>query len=202
MRKDGPPVSLSPMQPQDFHVAIIGGGIGGLACALSLAHHSPGLHIDVYEQASRYSEIGAGVGIGVNAAKILHRVGVGAAVNAISGWRNRIHRSMRRWDDGAEIITIGADFDEGEVKQLSVHRAELLEVLLEKIRKTGIATLHTGKKCVKVEVSSVKRYLIFDLPPYLRYMIYTFHISYIIYISALISAIYLIFPTNPFPKSY
>lgn len=142
------------MQPQDFQVAIIGGGIGGLACALSLAHHCPGLRLDVYEQAAQYSEIGAGVGIGVNAAKILHRVGVGAQANAISGWRNKIHRTMRRWDDGREIVTIGADFDEDEIKQLSVHRAELLEVLLGQIKKTGIAQLYTNKKCVKVEVSA------------------------------------------------
>jgi salicylate hydroxylase len=141
------------MQPHDFSVAIVGGGIGGLACALSLAHHCPGLHIDVYEQAAQYTEIGAGVGIGVNAAKILHRVGVGKEANAISGWRNHIHRTMRRCDNGAEIVTIGADFDEGDVKQLSVHRAELLDVLLDAIRRKGIATLHTRKRCVKVEVS-------------------------------------------------
>ena len=140
-----------------FHVAVVGGGIGGLACALSLAHHSaafPSLRIDVYEQAAQYSEIGAGVGIGVNAARILHRLGVGAEVNAISGWRNDIHRSLRRWDNGDEIVTIGADFEEGEVKQLSVHRAELLEVLYTAIEKRGIANLHTNKRCVKVEVSS------------------------------------------------
>jgi salicylate hydroxylase len=137
-----------------FHVAVVGGGIGGLACVLSLAHHNPStLFIDVYEQTAQYSEIGAGVGIGVNAARILHRLGVGSEANAISGWRNDIHRSLRRWDDGGEIVTIGADFEEGEIKQLSVHRAELLQVLYRAIEKRGIAKLHTNKRCVKVEVS-------------------------------------------------
>jgi salicylate hydroxylase len=143
------------MQPQEFKVAIVGGGIGGLACALSLAHHISGLQIDVYEQATQYSEIGAGVGIAVNAAKILHRLGLGKEVNAISGWRNEIHRTMRRWDNGEEIVTIGADFDEVEVKQLSVHRAELLEILVQAVKEKGIAKLHTNKRCVKVEVSSI-----------------------------------------------
>jgi salicylate hydroxylase len=141
------------MQPQEFKVAIVGGGIGGLACALSLSHHCPGIQIDVYEQAVRYSEIGAGVGIGVNAAKILHRLGVGKDANAISGWRNDIHRTVRRWDNGEEIVTIGAEFDEGEVMQLSVHRAELLEILYQAIKTRGIAKLHTAKRCVKVEVT-------------------------------------------------
>ena len=144
------------MQPKGFKVAIVGGGIGGLACALSLAHHCPGLQIDVYEQAAQYSEIGAGVGIGVNAAKILHRLGVGKEANAISGWRNKIHRTMRRWDNGEEIVTIGADFDEGEVKQLSVHRAELVDVLLQGIKRIGAANLHASKRCVKVEDAGEK----------------------------------------------
>jgi salicylate hydroxylase len=136
-----------------FHVAVVGGGIGGLACALSLAHHNPSLRIDVYEQAAQYSEIGAGVGISVNAARILHRLGVGAEANAISGWRNDIHRSLRRWDDGREIVTVAADFDEGDIKQLSVHRAELVDVLYTAIKKRGIASLHTNKRCVKIAVS-------------------------------------------------
>lgn len=152
-------ISIRPMEPA-FHVAIIGGGIGGLSCVLSLAHHNPCLRIDVYEQAAHYSEIGAGVGIGVNAAKILHHVGVGAEVNAISGERNNIHRTLRRWDNGEEIVTIGADYDKGEIKQLSVHRAELLEVLYKAIEKRGIAKLHASKRCVKVEVSFI--YFVFS----------------------------------------
>ena len=139
------------MQDMDkFTVAIVGGGIGGLCCALSVAHHCPGIHIDVYEQAPEYREIGAGIGIGVNASKILHRLGVGKTSNAISGERNHIHRTMRRFDNGEEIVTIGADFDDGDVRQLSVHRAEFLDVLYRQIKETGIATLHTDKRCVDV----------------------------------------------------
>jgi salicylate hydroxylase len=150
------------MQPRDFKIAIVGGGIGGLACAISIAHHCPGVQIDVYEQAAEYSEIGAGVGIGVNAAKILHRWGLGKEANAISGWRNKIHRTMRRWDNGKEIITIGADFDEGEVKQLSVHRAELLDVLLQAISKTDAARLYVRKRYLKAEDTGEKVIVYFE----------------------------------------
>ena len=52
--------------PADFKVAIIGGSIGGLTCALSLAEQCPGIRIDVYEQAAQYKEISAGVGIAVS----------------------------------------------------------------------------------------------------------------------------------------
>jgi salicylate hydroxylase len=138
--------------PADFKVAIIGGGIGGLTCALSLAEQCPGIRIDVYEQAAQYKEIGAGVGIAVNAAKILHRLGVGKAANAISGERNNIHRSLRRWDNGEEIVTVDALYDQDEIRQLSVHRAELLKILFDTIRERGVATLHNNKRSVKVAV--------------------------------------------------
>jgi len=139
-----------------FRVAIIGGGIGGLTTALSLAHHCPNglLSISVYEQAPAYKEIGAGIGIGVNASRILHRIGVGNAVNAISGERDGIHRSNRRWDNGDEIVTIEAmdDPENKEIRQTSVHRAEFLEILVNAVQENKIATLFTNKRVVKVEV--------------------------------------------------
>jgi salicylate hydroxylase len=144
----------TPSCPSSFRIAIIGGGIGGLTCALSLAHHlAPTVQIDVYEQAPEYREIGAGIGINVSAARILHKLGLGAAANSISGERDGVHRSMRRWDNGEEIVTVDALYDEGEIRQLSVHRAEFLDVLYKAIEKRGAARMHTDKRAVKVEVS-------------------------------------------------
>ncbi|KAL6878560.1 hypothetical protein J3F83DRAFT_711388 [Trichoderma novae-zelandiae] len=140
--------------PETFTVAIIGGGIGGLSMALSLATQVPSLsrNITVYEQAPAYKEIGAGIGIGVNASRILKRYGVYAAANAISGDRNGIHRSLRRWDNGEEIVSVGAMDDESSdgVRQLSVHRAEFLQVLYDHLRATTEARLETNKKAVEV----------------------------------------------------
>lgn len=138
----------------DFHVAIIGGGIGGLTTALSLAHHCPGISISIYEQAQAYKEIGAGIGISVNATRILHQIGVGAAVNAISGERDGVHRSNRRFDNGAEIVTIEAmdDSDNVAIRQLSVHRAEFLDVLLKAVVERQAARLYADKRAIQVEV--------------------------------------------------
>ena len=141
---------MSPGHVAAFHVAIIGGGIGGLTCALSLAHLCPDVHVDVYEQAAEYKEIGAGIGIGINAAKILHKIGVGAEANAIAGLRKNIWLSFRRFDNGEEIVTVPQK-DGGEIRQLPVHRAEFLDVLYRKVRDTNAATMYTNKRCVKVE---------------------------------------------------
>jgi salicylate hydroxylase len=141
--------------PDTFRVAIIGGGIGGLTAALSLATYSPSLtadNITVYEQAPAYNEIGAGVGIGIQAGRVLQKLGVWEAVDAISGHRSNIHRSNRRWDNDELIVDAPALSSDEEVRQLWVHRAELLEVLHGEIMKRGCAKLETDKRAVKVEV--------------------------------------------------
>ncbi len=58
-------------------VAIIGGGIGGLCLALGLLKQ-PHLNVQVYEAAPEFSEIGAGVALGHNAARALTLIGPAA----------------------------------------------------------------------------------------------------------------------------
>ncbi|KAH8692607.1 hypothetical protein BGW36DRAFT_302360 [Talaromyces proteolyticus] len=129
-----------------LRIAVIGGGISGLFAALSLHYHCGSqVSIDIYEQASQYKEIGAGVGIGVNAVKLLDKIGLGERVAAISGDRNGVWISFRRFDDNAEIITVPAV--EGKVRQCSVHRAEFLDILLAAIKERGAARLWTNKQC-------------------------------------------------------
>lgn len=146
---------LPNVSPGTFRVAIIGGGIGGLTTALSLATYNPELtNITVYEQALEYSEIGAGVGIGIQAGRALQKLGVWEAANAISGERNGIHRSTRWWDNDELIMDVMAVNSNGEeeVRQLWVHRAEFLEVLYTEIRRRGCAMLETDKRAVTLEV--------------------------------------------------
>ncbi|KAH0528900.1 hypothetical protein TsFJ059_003711 [Trichoderma semiorbis] len=142
-----------PSQKLPFHIAIVGGGIGGLCAALSIHHHCPkdgSVIIDVYEQAPEYKEIGAGLGIGVNAAKLLHRIGVGEDLNKISGHRNGIWISFRRYDTGSEIVTVPVD-DRQEIRQSPVHRAEFLSLLFDHVKQRNAATLHINKKCIELK---------------------------------------------------
>ncbi|KAI4601067.1 hypothetical protein KJ359_012254 [Pestalotiopsis sp. 9143b] len=136
---------------QPLKIAIIGGGIGGLCTALFI-HHACGpaaVSIDVYEQAPQYREIGAGVGIGVNAVRLLHRIGVGEDVARIAGHRSRYWIRFRKFDDGSDVVTVPST-DSDDVRQLPVHRAEFLDLLVEIVGRRGAATLHTHKRCVKL----------------------------------------------------
>ena len=61
---------MSTMPPaSDFNIAIIGAGIGGLALAISLSHLS--IPFTIYESATAFSAVGAGIGLGPNALRAM-----------------------------------------------------------------------------------------------------------------------------------
>lgn len=61
------------MSPKPLSVAIVGGGIGGVCTAIALLKY-PHIDVQVYEAASSFGEIGAGVSIGPNAQKALELI--------------------------------------------------------------------------------------------------------------------------------
>lgn len=142
-----------PTKPTPLRIAIIGGGIGGLFTALSLNWHCKDqIQISVYEQASEYKEIGAGVGIGINAAKLLYKIGIGEALTEISGHSEGIWVAFRRYDTGAEVVTV-SDSPDQRIKNSPVQRAEFLDLLLVAVKERQVATLYTRKCCRRVKVS-------------------------------------------------
>lgn len=155
----------SPSKP--FRIAIVGGAIGGLSTALLIDHfcrtarqpHGPphAIAIDVYEQASEYREIGAGVGLGLNSAKLMHTVpGVGAGLKAINGDRGDSWFTFVRYDNGQRITHVdGPVKADAPVRPASIARSEYLDLLLGIIRERNVATLHTSKKFVAVKVCIV-----------------------------------------------
>jgi salicylate hydroxylase len=142
----------APAEKTPMRIGVVGGGIGGLVAALSLHHHCGSrVSIDIYEQACEYREIGAGVGIGLNAAKLLDKIGLGRQVTDISGDRNGVWISFRRYDSDGEIITLPAATD-NKMQQCSVHRADFLKILLATIKERQAAQLWTNKQCCSVSV--------------------------------------------------
>src|SRR6476661_525199 len=75
--------------------AIVGAGMGGLAAAAALRR--VGIDVTVYEQASQFARLGAGIQIGCNAMKVLRGLGLEAKLRAQSfyprSWNNRDWRT-------------------------------------------------------------------------------------------------------------
>jgi 6-hydroxynicotinate 3-monooxygenase len=76
-------------------IAIVGAGMGGLASAAALRR--VGIEVMVYEQASQFARIGAGIQIGCNAMKVLRKLGLEQRLRAQSfyprSWNNRDWRT-------------------------------------------------------------------------------------------------------------
>ncbi|KAK6443147.1 hypothetical protein LTR95_000664 [Oleoguttula sp. CCFEE 5521] len=143
---------------EPFNISIIGGGIGGLFAALCIHHHVSLLpttqnwtvKISVYEQSSAYREIGAGVGLGVNAARLVHKLGLGDKLNAIAGHRQGIWITFRRFDDGGEVVTVPVK-DDAVVRQAPCARSDLLAILKNAVEDRNAAELLTSKECLRIE---------------------------------------------------
>ena len=79
-----------------LHALVIGGGIGGLACAIALRR--AGLEVSLFEQTLEQREVGAGIQISPNASRLLGRYGLGGAMARVAVRPSAI--VFRRWQDG------------------------------------------------------------------------------------------------------
>jgi salicylate hydroxylase len=117
------------MPGRRISVAVVGGGIGGLSAAASLLQ--AGFDVDVYEQASELSEVGAGIQVSPNASRILH--GLGLADELASMGVRPLAWHQRRWDDGRTLLrtSLGKTIvDAFGYPHYQTHRADLLAALL------------------------------------------------------------------------
>jgi salicylate hydroxylase len=125
-------------------IAVVGAGIGGLAAAAFL--HRAGIPAKVYEQSRVLSEVGAGLVVAPNAARLLRRLptvlrleDVGVALE--TGWE------FRRWADGT--VLFAQQLGEACVRRYgehtwTMHRADLLEVLASAVPPDAI---ELGRQC-------------------------------------------------------
>src|SRR3954470_19295401 len=129
-------------------IAIIGGGIAGLAAALALFRR--GIEGEVYEQAGELSEIGAGVQMTPNAMKALFALGLEQAAMRVAFEPEG--QVLRSWKSGRQIYRApirGVFREKFGAPLCSFHRADLLSVLAAPLP-PGI--VHLGARCVAVDI--------------------------------------------------
>ena len=63
-------------------VLVIGGGIGGITVVLALRQR--GIDVQLYEQAAAFGQVGAGIQVSSNAARILLKLGLGNALKKVA----------------------------------------------------------------------------------------------------------------------
>jgi 2-polyprenyl-6-methoxyphenol hydroxylase-like FAD-dependent oxidoreductase len=128
---------------------IVGGGIGGLSTALALARAGQPVHL--LERAAGFREIGAGLQIGANATRAMHRLGILPAVEDIAVHPDR--GVLMDAVDGTVLtaLTLGPRYrDRYGFPYLVMHRSDLLDILLAACRDEDLITLENGKNVVSV----------------------------------------------------
>ena len=136
-----------------LHVAVVGGGIGGLVAANAL--HQRGIGVRVYEQATALTEVGAGVALQPNGVRMLRRLGFG----------DELLRLGARWldpqflrADGSYAASMWPAELAGEIEFYGMHRADLLAMLAAPLPPGVIAT---GHKCVGFGQNDARAVLVF-----------------------------------------
>ncbi|WP_130802415.1 salicylate 1-monooxygenase [Acinetobacter ihumii] len=115
-----------------LRVAIVGGGIAGLALAANLFRYK---HLDVilYEAAPQFSEIGAGISFGANAVKAIECLNLADAYHAIADQVNEPFQDVWfQWRNGYNDEYLSSSIAP-QVGQSSVHRADFLDSILKQV---------------------------------------------------------------------
>jgi salicylate hydroxylase/6-hydroxynicotinate 3-monooxygenase len=125
-------------------IAIIGAGMGGLAVAATLRRAS--FEVRVFEQASRFARVGAGIQMLPNSSKVLRRIGIEERLRRVAfipySHLNRV------WDTGEVTNELPMPEDRYGAPYLCMHRAVLHEALASVIPPELV---HLGKKLVGLE---------------------------------------------------
>jgi 2-polyprenyl-6-methoxyphenol hydroxylase-like FAD-dependent oxidoreductase len=128
-----------------MHVVIVGGGIGGLATALSL--HEAGIDCTVFEQVRELRELGVGINTLPHAIKELAALGLLPALDR-AGIRTRELIYANRFGQTVwrELRGTDAGFD---TPQFSIHRGKLHGVLLAAVQeRLGADAVRTGCRLI------------------------------------------------------
>lgn len=123
-------------------VLVVGGGIGGLACALALARQ--GLDVELLEQSARIGEIGAGIQLGANAFAALDALGVGEAARRRAVFTDTLQLRDAVDTSPVAIVDVGEPYRQRFGNPYAViHRADIHLSILEAVRDEPRIRFHT-----------------------------------------------------------
>ena len=134
-------------------IAIVGGGIGGLAAALALTRR--GIDVDVYEQAPELRELGAGVQISANGTRVLHALGLKGALETVQALP--AGKAIRLWNTGQtwKLFDLGLESDARYgFPYITIHRGDLHGVIAQALVAAKPDAIHLDRKCIGLEQSA------------------------------------------------
>src|SRR5690606_38122579 len=124
-------------------VIVVGGGIGGLAAALSMARL--GISVQLLEQSDTIGEIGAGIQLGPNAFAALDALGAGEAARGRAVFTDRLIMKDAIDASDVAVVEVGEAFRKRFNNPYAViHRADIHLSILEEVEKSPLITFKTS----------------------------------------------------------
>ena len=126
------------------HFAIIGAGLAGLSCAIALMQS--GFKVSIFEQAGEISEVGAGLQLSSNATHILAQWDLLNRVEAMGFKPNGVR--FEHWKNASLIaqFPLNRQAEHLNSPYIHIHRADLQNILLDKVLQVAPACLHLNKR--------------------------------------------------------
>lgn len=137
----------------DRKLLIVGGGIGGLVAALSLARQ--GFEVSVFEQATEVTDIGAGIQLSPNCNRVLFDLDLEDALRAVAFLPDG--GEMRDWKSGKVIMntTLGRHIvHEYGYPYFHIHRADLISLLASAVAENNNIELFADAEVAKIDQTS------------------------------------------------
>jgi salicylate hydroxylase/6-hydroxynicotinate 3-monooxygenase len=125
-------------------IAVVGAGIGGLTAASTLAR--AGFDVHVYEQASRFGRVGAGIQLLPNAMKALRRLGLEPRLRRIAF--APVSHLDRDWDTGYITNDMPMPEERFGAPYLCLHRAELHAALADLV---PVDRIHLDQRLIDLQ---------------------------------------------------
>ncbi|MFP7570760.1 FAD-dependent oxidoreductase [Marivita sp. S2033] len=122
------------MELGGLDITVIGGGIGGLACALALQQR--GASVVVLEQAEAITEVGAGIQISPNGLRVIEALGLTEVLETCSVQGRAV--SLRNGKTGSEVARLDLTRLPPDQRYIFVHRADMVELLASAARVQGV----------------------------------------------------------------
>ena len=129
-------------------ITVLGAGIAGLASALALARH--GAQVTVREQADEIREVGAGLQISPNGARVLMALGLGSQMKAAALRADAVE--LRDGRDASLVLRLDLAALRPDQPYYFLHRADLIAILAKAAQAAGVHIV-LGQKVETVDLS-------------------------------------------------
>jgi salicylate hydroxylase len=135
-----------------LRITVIGAGMAGLSSAIAISDINPNHQVTVLESNASLSEFGAGLQLFANSTRLLHKWGLGPALEKVAFQSH--HLSVRRWEDNTELA-----FNMNNPTstwlygwpQSQVYRPDLQQALYERVKQLPNVSVLFGKSVVSVD---------------------------------------------------